>query len=1148
MKKLSINRYSLKNQGVHKFLLVMKLTLMLTLFFAINAASAVYSQKTRLTLNLKSVTLEKAFDAIEKETGYSFFYHLDRIDLDKRVSINVKDKPITEVLDKILDFSRVDYRIIDKSIIIMQAKEVLERNAQQKSITVTGKVVDKSGEPIAGANVYEKDDPTHGVITSSDGTYSIIVKSPDVILVYSFVGFEPQELHVANRKLIDVTLLESAIYLDEVVSIGYGTSKKKDLTGAIANVKADDIEKIYKPSSVGDLLRSAVSGLRVSYSTDAKNTPDFSIRGDNSLTANGNVPLIVIDGVIYNGDLADINVNDIESVDILKDASSASIYGSRATNGVVVFTTKKGRTNKATIRARAKYSILTKSRRLEPWDKNEVLTWKEDVMVALDGNYNGTEEYTRYTDPRTLSGNELDNWLEGTDQSEMVPTWLGRLGFGNKEIDNYMAGKSTNWANYLFHTGQSQSYDLSISGKENSVTYYWSVNYQDNQSLRIGDNFKNFNSRINIDASIGKHFNIGMNTQFVYQNEGGEPVKDDYYTVYSLYDSPYDDEGNLVAALAGSNVVNPLLASEYTDRKFDHYKFFPSAYVKLSLPLGITFTSRFTQRIEFDRFFEFKSPENPVWESWNGQGTRNHYQIYEWQSDNIFNWNQNFGQHRFDITGLWNAERFQSWETNAFNQGFEPTAVLGYHDMSLGVNPLVGSNDVAATRTALMGRINYSYGYRYNFSASYRRDGSSRFGENQKHANFPSISAGWTITEEAFLKDKTDWLSYLKLRISWGINGNSSGIGYYDSMARMESSKYLNATWSGSYFSVPYMFISQMANSNLAWEKAQSLNFGLDYAFFNDRIRGALDVYSSATSDLLLYKKLPVITGFEGVMTNVGNVKNKGFELSLNTTNIKTASLKWITNINVSYNKNEITSLTGEKVAKRDADGNIITDENGNPVMYEPDDISSGWFIGEDKSVVWDYKALGTWSLDEAEEAAKYHQKPGDFHLEDKNGDGILNIDDKQFLGTRIPKWFVTMTNNITFKSFDFGIVFLGKFGYIAPFNEAQNNSQGYIKNNNTAAIPYWTADNQVKDYGRIQSTADVPFSIYRSKSYVRIQNLALGYNFPKSILSPIGCSNARLSFNIDNLVVCTQEWDYGDPESYRELPRTYSFSIDVSF
>ena len=479
---------------------------------------------------------------------------------------------------------------------------------------------------------------------------------------------------------------------------------------------------------------------------------------------------------------------------------------------------------------------------------------------------------------------------------------------------------------------------------------------------------------------------------------------------------------------------------------------------------------------------------------------------------------------------------------------------LGFHGLPFGLNPSIPfvdgdgnplNTDEVNTRTAVMGRINYSYSDRYNFSASIRRDGFSRFGADNVYGNFPSLSAAWTVTNEDFMASGHKWLNYLKIRASWGVNGNSSGLEQYNAYAKLSSNLYLN--YDGGYVAVPYGELTRIANPNLSWERNEAYNLGIDFGLFDSRLSGSLDVYTSLTKDLLLDQKLPEVTGFGSAKTNVGDLRNHGVEIGLNSTNISTSDFSWTSSFNISYATNKIVTLGNAPTPVSDAEGNPILDSNGNPVLKEADDLQNGWFIGENKDVIWDYQIDGVYQLGEEAEAAKYGLYPGDFKYVDQDNNGVINVNDKVFQGLSKNPWYITLRNDLEFKGFDFGVVFLAKLGYKGGSQNPFNNQQEYIKNHNWYDIPYWTPNNPINDAARINSINLGGSNIQMSKSYVRLQNVSLGYSLPTDLLEKVKLDRVRLAFNIENAAIWTK-WPYGDPESDLEMPRTYSFSLDFTF
>ncbi len=1037
--------------------------------------------------------------------------------------------------------------------------------AQQDHKTVTGTIVGEDGKPIPGVTIIEKGTTT-GTVSDVDGNFTISVPAK-ATLQFSFVGLRTQEIVVGDQTTIKVTMMTDAIGLDEVVAIGYGTAKKKDLTGAVSSVNAEQMLK-YQPANVQDMLRSSVPGLKVGYSTNAKNSPGFEIRGDNTIKADvnddideeaiANAPLIVLDGVIFNGDIAEINVNDIETVDVLKDASAAAIYGSRASNGVIVFTTKKGATGKPVISASVKTGLVTRGKHLEAFKAgDEVMTWLTDVFESI--NSLSANPWSKFEKYENVPSQYQPDWLTAsgipgaTDPTAITTAWLNTLGFDPTETENYLKGREFSWDELMFHTGIRQNYDVSVSGRSNYVSYYWSMGYEDSESVQVGESFSQITSRLNLDVQATSFLNVGLNANFAYQDEGDEPIDNDGYNSSSPYDSPWENivyneniptigrlpnrypREYLKTVGSGSNRGNPFLNPAYITRKYDRYRIFPTIYAKLTLPFGITLTSRYTTRFDFRQRLYYEDSANPTW-THGGYARRQNDRTSEYQLDNILNWGKDFGEHRFDVTGLLNREQNNTWYTQATALKMSPTEALGYHALAFGLVPTATSTDEIVTRDALMGRINYSYGNRYNLSVSMRQDGYSRFGANKKHATFPSVSAAWNLSNEGFMADRPDWLTFLKLRASWGVNGNSSGIGSYAAYATLSQNKYLN--YNNGYIIAPYLYINRMANPNLAWEKNQAYNLGIDYGLWDGKVRGSIDVYSSKTNDMLLDKKLPILTGFSQITTNVGSLQNGGVDLSLNTVNIENNNFRWTSNFNLSYSTNKIVSLTGEKIEMIDA--------NGNTVLKEPDDISNGWFIGENKDVIWDWELDGIYQLGEETEAAKYGLYPGDFKYVDQNGDGKINVDDRKFQGLTSPPWYMTLTNDFEYKGFDLGVILLAKLGYYGGTTQPFNNAQSYIKNHNWYNLPYWTPNNQINTAARINSINLASATVWQSKDYLRIQNISLGYTIPTDILESIKVTRARIAFTVDNAAVFTK-WIEGDPESTREMPRVFSFSVNFS-
>ena len=757
---------------------------------------------------------------------------------------------------------------------------------------------------------------------------------------------------------------EDSQILDEVVVVGYGVAKKSDLTGSISQVKAESMQN-YTPSSVGDLLRNSIPGMSVGYSVSAKGNSDMMIRGDNTLTA-GSSPLIIVDGVIYNGDISDINPNDIEKLDIMKDASSAAVYGSRATNGVVAITTKKGNSQKPVVNFNGSIGIATTANRVKPYDKDGFIKWRSDMFKSVYSATVPQTPWSPFDDPRTIDSQYLDQWMayHSTTPDNLVDAWLSGLRLTGLEIENYKAGRSIDWEDYIFHNGPRQDYNISLSGKKEDFSYYWSLGYMSNESLVKGDEFSTIRSRVNIEGKPARFLKVGLNAQFSYRDESSVPADVDQYTKLTPYSSFYEsDEETLKLYPNDDNQAkHPLLNSAYRSREQEYFTFFPKIYATLDLPFGITYTVNYTTRFVFYHNNIHDSSEHPEWKLFGGRASRENSLRREWQVDNIINWNKTFAQrHKVDVTLLANAEKFRNDTEKMSNQNFTPNDILGYHDMAIGNLPELSSNDEVRTSNALMARLNYGFMNKYLLTLSVRKDGSSLFGYSNPYATFPAAALGWVISEEKFFKVK--FVDYLKLRASWGINGNRD-ITNYAALSKMLAEKSLNTDLNGNPITIPTLEINTMGNKKLKWEKTEAYNLALDFRLFNGRLNGTVETYYMSTTDVLVNRELPTITGYKRVYANLGEIRNKGFELSLSSTNMKQHNFEWTSNLIFSLNRNKIITITGEKYDIFDKDGNFVGQK-------EPDDKTNNWFIGQAKDVIWDYKILGTWKIGQEEEAAK---------------------------------------------------------------------------------------------------------------------------------------------------------------------------------
>lgn len=1009
------------------------------------------------------------------------------------------------------------------------------------SFTVSGKVTSANGEALPGVTVVLKG-TTVGAATDNNGEYSLVLPNNQGTLVFSFIGFTAKEVSVNGQQTVNVSLQEDAQSLEEVVVVGYGTQEKKDLTGAVSQVKATQLEN-ENPRSVQDVLRGNVAGLNVGYNASAKGGGDIQVRGRTSITANSS-PLLVVDGVIYYGQLADINPNDIETIDVLKDASSAAVYGAKAAGGVVLITTKKGKEGKPVVTFDASFGLATMAIHEKVYDPYEFLSWREAVMLS-----NSTKPPTYYSNPSNLPSDvSLDTWFgyDGPAGRDPDQVWLNRLNFRPVEVANYKAGKSVNWYDMVFQHGKQQDYNVALSGQKEGVSYYMSLGYQENEGIIVGDRFETIRSRLNLEGRVNRFLSVGLNTQFSIRDESQVQADWGQIRAATPWGSEYDDKGNYRNSPndePGAGGRHPFLAMAYTDRLQKYTNIFSTVYGRLTLPLDITYQVNFTPRFEFYKYFNHQSSAHPDITAVGGIATRRQTETYNWQIDNLIKWKKTFNTiHEVDITLLANAEKFQSWDNTMENRGFDPSDQLGYHGIGGGILPTISSNDEYSTGDALMARIFYSLKNKYLLTLSARRDGYSAFGQRNPRATFPAAALGWIFTDESFLKSSTSWLNYGKLRLSWGINGNRD-IGRYEALADLTANKYqLVDPATGLVSPITYLYVNRMANPELKWEKTTSINAGFDFGIFNNIVNGSIEAYHMSTTDLLVRRSLPNVTGFELVMDNIGEVQNKGLEFNLNTNNLNRTNFSWRTSFNFSLNRNEIVHLYGDMENITDANGNVTG-------QRERDDPANGWFIGRALDEIWGWNVLGVWQVDEAEEAKQYGVSPGDFKIKDVNGDLKFTNDDKEFLGFTNPRFRWTMRNEFSIlKNIDFSFMMYSYWGHMNTFNQAKNRD-GFPDRGSSYVVPYWTPQNPTNDFARLFSNEGgaAGFNVYRKKSFIRLDNIALAYTLPIQLIERANIQNMKIYFTTRNVGFHAPDWTFWDPENSGPTPRTYTLGLNLT-
>lgn len=1034
--------------------------------------------------------------------------------------------------------------------------------AQGNTSMVKGVVQDKNNEPLPGVSVIIRNTKTNftsGTSTDSSGifTFSRVTPGAPYSFTFSTVGYETQTLSGYNIKenitlSLALNMTPTAASLEQVVVVGYGTQKKRDLTGAVSTVKAKLIEN-ERPQNIQDILRGNVAGIQTGGSMTAKGGGSLELRGKNTLKTNSS-PLIVLDGVIYPGAMEDINPNDIETIDVLKDASSAAVFGSRAANGVIMVTTKKGSSGKPIINFNGSNGIVTTATMADLYQGHEFLAWRQEVMKSKN-RYNPSTMNKLYLfeNPNNLpAGVTTDMWRDGSTGAPQ-DIWLSRVGLLALEKANYAAGKSVNWADMVFRSGLRQDYNLSVSGKKSEISYYWSLGYNKNQGIVVGDDYSAIRSRINLDAKVTNWFTAGLNLQYSNRDESAIPVDWASAEYNSPWGSVYKDDGVTMRLTSTEDVLNtnPIYARAFQNRKVTYNTIVSSLYAELKLPLGITYRSTFSPRFEFHKYMNHQSAKHETWALFGGQVNRNQQEIYSWQLDNLIKWNKTIKDiHKVDITLLVNAEKFQSWRNEMSIQGFSPTDALGYSNVSAGrgTTTVTTADDQYETGDALMARAFYSLKDKYMLTLSVRRDGYSAFGYNHPRGVFPSAAFGWVFTDEKFLEN--DILTYGKLRLSWGENGNRD-VGRYSALSAMGLSRYAYQPINGSVYESNLLFVNTMANADLKWERTRSFNAGLDFSIKNGLLDGSIEAYQSSTLDLLVDRALPDVLGVRTVVSNLGEVSNKGIEMTLNARIMNNRNFIWRSGFTFSLNRNKIVHLYGDMVDVLASDGTVIGQKEG-------DDITNKWFIGRAIDEIWDPVVLGVWQVGEKGEAAKQGQFPGDFKIKDADKSGTINYVDHEFQGYRVPRYQWNMRHDFTlYKNFDVSLAIYSQWGHKGTFNNAKNNDRLYPDRFNSYVVPYWTPENPLNNWARLNSGGPALFNVYRDRSFIRFNNLTLSYSLPATLLSRASISNLKFSAGIRNLGWWAPEWEIVDPESDvrsangsdtpEPTPRYFTLSVNLT-
>jgi len=1145
MKKKCIHLW---DDGIHrtwkKILIVMKLTVILSLLIITQAfALKTYSQRTVINLKMENVTIKDVLRGIEEKSDFYFLYNNDLINVTRTVSIDVKNEKIEDVLSQLFADKSVNFLVKDRQIVLspLQSGSVMD----QKAKSVSGTVTDQSGGSLPGVSVVVKG-TTNGTITDMDGKYSLSNIAEKAVLQFSFVGMKMQEISVEGKTSINIVLEDESIGIEEVVAVGYGVQKKSDVTGSLVRVGAEEIRSRPVTNAV-QAMQGRAAGVDITSNERPGTVGDITIRGVRSLTAS-NSPLYVVDGIpmvtgtvdaggntsnkVTLGGIDNINPNDIESIDILKDASATAIYGSRGANGVVLITTKKGKSGKLSLNFDS--SVTTEkihefSPLFSAGDYVEYRRWAE--YNAYPTTFARGDQPTQANDAKIFTGDD-------TAMANIMKGWAGGTWDGSQLT-------TTNWTDYVTRTGVTTQNTLSASGGTDKMKAYGSFGYTDSKGVVKGQGFKRYNANVSVDLTPLKWFSFGGNLNSSYSiqeygqstagNVGVSAQTGLYQSAYGIFTfaQPFDANGNRIDYPGGDIAVKTIIDEDkYSQDQRVTFRTFGSLYGQLDfgalIPVlkGLRFRTNFGPDIQTWRDGIYDDGKSVI-RSGSAYASLEKRQRVSYTLDHLLYYDTKFGKHGVGLTLLQSQTQFET-ESSFMSADNVPFATQKWN--ALGAVSSLKSWSSGLTKQSLlsyMARLNYSFTDKYLLTVSGRYDGASVLAEGNKWSFFPSAALGWRMDQEAFMAN-VHWVTQLKLRAGFGVTGNAA-IDPYSTKGRLEAMFYpFGATSTPGQLNV-----TTLANQDLGWEKTTQYNFGLDYSIFKSRIYGSLDVYTSHTTDLLLKKSIPTVTGFYDTFANIGETKSKGADLSVNTVNIKTHDFEWSTSINASYQDNKIVSLANGK----------------------QDDLNNTWFIGQSQSVVYGYESAGIWQDSDASEMAKFNANghtftAGNVRPKDQNGDYKIDANnDRKIIGSTIPKYILGITNTFNYKGFELSALLYGRMGYIYS-----TGGEGLVGRYQQRAVNYWTPTNTNSEYQKPIYSAGFGDQYYASLGYkhgsfLKIRNISLGYNFPERITNKLKISKLRVYVQASNPGFIFNQVSWMDMDTrYHASNRGFVTGLSVQF
>lgn len=1109
-------RYCFKNPRFKQIFRIMRIStfLLMVCVFCSYAGNA-HSQNAKVSIRMNNVKLDKILNEIENQTDYLFIYN-NQVDINKITSVKVKNEAVAQVLDRILSGTGINYEL-EGTHIILTTEAIKDLHAQQQAKTVTGTVTDVSGEPIIGANIRIKGTTT-GTITDIDGNFSIEAEPQSVIEV-SYIGYLTQETVINNQKSIRFLLKEDTKTLDEVVVIGYGVQKKADLTGSVANINTEKLNT-QSNANIGQALQGKIAGVDIVSQGGAPGSGTrIMVRGIGTL--NNASPLYIVDGMYMNS-IDHINPNDIASIDVLKDASSAAIYGSRAANGVIIVTTKEGSNTEGK-------PII-------------------DLSVNL-----GISTASKFLDMLDAKG-----WAEVTT--------IARQAIGKPALDmaTDLANKPDNdWQDIMFCPALMQNYNLSVKGGGKYSTYYTGLGYFNQDGIVKGTNYQRYNIQSKNDYKRGI-FSAGTNLIIsfshdkpLHQELRGGMIGTILQSVPTL--EKYDDtrEGGYGGTYGDVvNIPHPLaiIDDNIMDRYNENVKIFANLYAQIELFKGLKYKLNLTPDFSFERYknylnkYDFGLATNSITQLTERQRRRRNILV-----ENLLTFDRTFGEHKISALAGYTYQDSRFRHIQAYGEGLPQ----GLEEIDAATtNRSNEGNSWRSVLTSILGRVFYSYQNKYLFTATIRRDGSSKFGKNNRYGYFPSFSLGWNVAEEKFMEN-VHWLDQLKLRGGYGVLGNQEIDNYQYSSTITTGINYPD----GNGGLLQGAFPKNFANPDIKWEETAMTNVGIDFMAFNNRLSLTADYYVKNTKDILLTVPIPISSGgANDPIRNAGKIRNNGFEFNLGWMDQPNPDISYGINLIGSFNKNKVIAMGSESgsIKGGSTNQNITTSET-----------KAGYPIGG----YWLISTAGYFnSQEEVDEYAKDGKKiqpaaePGDIKFVDANNDGVINDDDRVFQGSPFPDFTFALNGNMRYKNFDLSIGLQGVLGN-KIYNATRQTLEDVTKGSNFLAscLDYWTPENKNASHPRL--TWDDPNRNTRAESdrylengsYLRLRSVQLGYTFPQTWFKG-AIQHARVYINAENLFTITSYSGYSpdvnaDNANYRGFDnfiyptnRTFMLGLNVTF